>query len=104
VAYEPKLPDGVSLPPGFSVDVNDGRYKALHDLATRENLSQRAFSEILGVEAQRVTGEYERARAAAPTAAPPTPAPAKPDFSKMSTAQQFQAALERGSPPRRGQS
>jgi hypothetical protein len=44
---KPDLPEGVKLPPGFSVNTDDPRYKALHDLATRENLSQRAFSAIL---------------------------------------------------------
>ncbi|MGB7973331.1 MAG: hypothetical protein WCF81_03045 [Roseiarcus sp.] len=92
MAYEPKLPEGVSLPPGFKVDTGDARYKALHDLATREKLSQSAFSSILGVEAQRVNADYERARAT--PAAPAAPAPAaKPDFSKMSFAQKAQYAL-----------
>ena len=59
--FEPKLPDGVSLPPGFKVDTTDARYKALHDLASREKLSQSAFSQILGVDAQRVNSEYARA-------------------------------------------
>jgi hypothetical protein len=90
--YEPKLPDGVSLPPGFKVDTNDAHYKALHDLASREKLSQSAFSQILGVEAQRVNSEYERARAT--PAAPAAPAPAaKPDFSKLTTSQKFAHAL-----------
>jgi hypothetical protein len=99
MAYEAKLPDGVALPPGFRVDTNDARYRALHDLASRENLSQRAFSEILGVEAQRVNSEYERARTATPAAAAPAPA-AKPDFAKMSTQQQFHYAI--ATPSRRG--
>jgi hypothetical protein len=89
--FEPKLPDGVSLPPGFKVDTTDARYKALHDLASREKLSQSAFSQILGVDAQRVNSEYARARAT--PAAPAAPAPAKPDFSKMSTADKFAYAL-----------
>jgi hypothetical protein len=86
--YKAELPDGVSLPPGFKVDEADPRYKALHDLAVRENLSQRAFSSILGVEAQRVNADYERARAT-----PAAPA-AKPDMSKWSTSQKLQYALE----------
>lgn len=44
IEYKPELPPGTKLPPGFSVNTNDPRYKALHDLAVRENLSQRAFS------------------------------------------------------------
>jgi hypothetical protein len=90
MAYKAELPAGVSLPPGFKVDETDARYKALHDLATREKLSQSAFSQILGVEASRVNADYERARATAPAA--PAPA-AKPDFSKMSTTDKFAYAL-----------
>jgi hypothetical protein len=97
--YKPDLPAGVSLPPGFKVDTGDPRYVALRDLATREKLSQSAFSQILGVEAARINAEYERARAT--PAAAPAPAP-KPDFSKMSTRDQMAYALQRGAPPRRG--
>jgi hypothetical protein len=94
--YKLDLPAGVSLPPGFSVNVSDPRYVALRDLAHREKLSQSAFSAILGVEAQRVAGEYERARA---TPAAPSPAPAaKPDMSKWSTSQKLQYALENPKP------
>jgi hypothetical protein len=98
--YEAKLPDGVSLPPGFNINTNDPRYKALEALATRENLSQSAFGQILAVEASRVSAEYERARAApAPT---PAPAPAKVDMSTMTTAQQFHHALQKSAAARRG--
>ena len=69
MAFEPKLPEGVSLPDGFRVDVNDGRYKALHDLAEREKWSQKAFSDVLGIEARRVSAEHVRARAAQPAPA-----------------------------------
>jgi hypothetical protein len=91
MAYKAELPEGVSLPPGFKVDEADPRYKALHDLATREKLSQSAFSQILGVEAQRVNADYEHAaRAAAPA---PAPAPAKPgvpeNWGKMSFQQKM---------------
>jgi hypothetical protein len=100
MAYEPKLPEGVTLPPGFKVDTSDPRYKALEGLAERERLSQSAFSQILAVEASRVNAEYERARATPATAAPaPTPPP-KLDYSKMSTREQIAAALS-GSPGRR---
>jgi hypothetical protein len=85
----PTLPAGVSLPPGFSVNVADPRYVALREMAIREKLSQSAFSQILGVEAQRVNADYERARAT-PSPAPP----AKPDMSKWSTSQKLQYALE----------
>lgn len=100
MAYEAKLPEGVSLPPGFSINEADPRYVAVRDLATREGLSQKAFSAILGVEASRVNGEYERARAAAPTPAPSAPAtkPALPaNFDKLSMREQFAHALAHGS-------
>jgi hypothetical protein len=96
--YKPDLPAGTSLPPGFKVDVSDPRYRALHDLAVRERLSQSAFSSILKVEADRVNSEYERARAT-PAAPAPAAAPA-PDYSKMSTSQKFQLALERSAAKR----
>jgi hypothetical protein len=95
--YKPELPAGVTLPPGFSVNTADPRYVALREMATREKLSQSAFSSILGAEASRINSEYERARAAAPPAAPA--APAKPDFAKMSTADKFAYALAN---PKRG--
>jgi hypothetical protein len=87
VDYKADLPAGVSLPPGFKVDTTDPRYRALHDLAVREKLSQSAFSSILGVEASRITSDYERARS---TPAAPAPAPAaKPgvpeNWAKLST-------------------
>src|ERR1700733_1818554 len=47
--YKPDLPEGVTLPEGASIDVENPRFKALHDLASRENLSQSAFSGLLGI-------------------------------------------------------
>ena len=91
MAYEPKLPDGVTLPAGFRVNVDDARYKALHELATREKWSQAAFSNVLGIEAQRVSAEH--AKAAAPAATPAAPA-AAPDFGKMSTREKLHFALQ----------
>jgi hypothetical protein len=94
--YKPDLPAGTSLPPGFSANTADPRYVALRDLAHREKLSQSAFSAILGVEAQRVTGEYERARAAAPAhaAAPaPTASSVPANWASMSTQERFAHAL-----------
>jgi hypothetical protein len=90
-----ELPEGVSLPPGFKIDEADPRFVALRDLATRERWSQKALSDVLGIEARRVSAEYERANA---TPAAPAPA-AKPDFSRMNTAQKLRYALEN---PRRG--
>jgi hypothetical protein len=97
--YEPKLPDGVSLPPGFKVDVADPRYQALHSLAERERWSQKAFSDVLGIEARRVSAEHERARATPPPTPTPAPAP-RPDISMLSTREQFAHALS-NSPGRR---
>jgi hypothetical protein len=95
--YKPELPAGVTLPPGFSVNTADPRYVALREMATREKLSQSAFSSILGAEASRINSEYERARAAAPPAAP-----AKPDFAKMPFRDKMQYALEQNAAKRRG--
>lgn len=101
MAYEPKLPDGVTLPEGFRVDVEDVRFKALHDLATREKWTQKAFSDVLGIEARRVSAEHVRARAAQPAPSPaPAPKPGVPEgFSKMSFAAQATYALAN---PKRG--
>jgi hypothetical protein len=82
VAYTATLPEGM---PNLKIDTTDARYKALEAVATREGWSQKAFSDTLGLEASRVLAS---ARAAAPA-----PAPAKPDFSKMSTADKFAYAL-----------
>jgi hypothetical protein len=100
MAYSPTLPDGVSLPPGFSVNTSDPRYRAVEAMATRENLSQRAFSEILGAEASRINSEYERARS---TPAPaPAPAPVAKPYDQMSTAEKFAHALARDPAPPQG--
>jgi hypothetical protein len=99
MAYEPKLPDGVILPPGLRVDTGDARYRALEALATRESWSQAAFSETLGIEARRVSAEHERTHTA-PAAAAPAP---KPDLSKLSSREQFAHALA-NSPGRKPQS
>jgi hypothetical protein len=89
MAYEPKLPEGVTLPAGFSVKTDDPRYLALHALAEREKWSQAAFSDVLGIEARRVSAEHAKA---AQTSAQATPAPA-PDFTKMTTQEKFAHAL-----------
>jgi hypothetical protein len=103
IDYKPDLPADTKLPPGFSVNTSDPRYVALRDLASRENLSQSAFSQILKVEADRVNSEYERARAAAPApvpnGTPARPAPAKA-WEAMSSREQFAHALA-NSPGRR---
>jgi hypothetical protein len=92
--YEAKLPDGVTLPAGYSVDTKSERYREFEALATRHGLSQAAFSETLGIEAKRVALEHERTRAAAPAAAAPAaPAPAKRNFAAMSTREKFAYAV-----------
>ena len=99
MAYEPKLPEGISLPDGFRVDVNDGRYKALHDLATRERWTQKAFSDVLGIEARRVTADHERARAAQPPAATAPAASALPsNWSTMSSSERLAWSLANPKP------
>ncbi len=94
MAYEPKLPEGVSLPPGFKVDTGDARYKALEELATRERWSQKAFSDLLGIEGRKVAADHA-ARAAAPTQAPaPAPKPGVPEsWSKMTTQERLHWSL-----------
>jgi len=92
------------LPEGFKIQTDDPRYVALEALATRERWSQAAFSDVLSIEARRVSGEYERARATpAPTPAQVAPASGVPaGWDKMTTQQQMQHALERGAAARRG--
>lgn len=96
--FEAKFPAG-SAYAGWKIDTNDARYREQHALAEAAGLSQEQFSKGLEFEAQRVDRQRiaaENARAA-PPAAPPV---AKPDFSKMTTAQQFHHALTNG--PKRG--
>jgi hypothetical protein len=96
VPFEPKLPAGISLPEGHSIDTGAARYKELEQLATSQNWTQDAFSGVLGLEAKRVAD----ARASAPA---PAPAPAaKVAFEKMTTSQQFHHALERSAAKRNG--
>ena len=73
--YEPKLPDGVTLPPGHSIDTKSERYKEFEAMATRHGLSQSAFSETLGIEAKRVAAKHARSAAPGPRAgrSPPSP-------------------------------
>lgn len=104
MAYEPKLPEGVTLPPGHSIDTKSERYKEFEAMATRHGLSQSAFSETLAIEAKRVAAEHARSAAPAP---PPAPAPAaKPgvpaNWASLSTSQQFHHALERSAAKPRG--
>jgi hypothetical protein len=89
--YEPKLPDDVKLPPGHSIDTGSGRYRELHDLAERGKFSQAAFSDLLGIEARRVSAEHERARASQPAPAQP----ASRSWDKLSTQEKFAHALSR---------
>jgi hypothetical protein len=73
--YEAKLPAGVTLPEGHRIDSADPRYRALEQIATSQKFSQETFSNLLGLEAKKVSAEYERARAAAvpPRLLPPSP-------------------------------
>jgi hypothetical protein len=96
--YEARLSDGVKLPDGFSINKADPRYQALEALATREKWSQAAFSDVLSIEARRVSGEHERDRAAPA----PAPAPAAKPFAEVTTREQMHYALERSAAARRG--
>src|ERR1700722_17100148 len=63
MAYSPKLPEGITLPPGHSIDTSAARYKELEALATRQKWSQDAFSGVLGLEAKRVAEAHASASA-----------------------------------------
>jgi hypothetical protein len=92
MAYEPKLPEGITLPPGATIDTSSARYREFEAMATRHGLSQAAFSETLGLEAKRVAAAHASAPAPAPAPAPAVPA----DFDKLSSSQQFAYALSTG--------
>jgi len=102
--FEARLSDGVKLPDGYSINTADERYKALEVLATREKWTQAAFSDVLSIEARRVSAEHERARATPALAPAPSPSPTSgvAGWDKMSTQQQMQIALERSAAKRRG--
>jgi hypothetical protein len=95
--YEAKLPEGVTLPDGYSIRTSDPRYQALEALATKHGLSQAAFSDALGLEARKVSAAHASARAAAPA---PAPAPARPgvpeSWAKMSSREQIAWSLANG--------
>lgn len=55
--YKGDLPEGVKLPEGASIDVENPRFKALAETAHAEGWTQKAFSKALGLEVQRVTTE-----------------------------------------------
>jgi hypothetical protein len=94
MAYEPKLPAGISLPEGHSIDTSAARYKELEALATSQKWTQDAFSGVLGLEAKRVAEAHASASAPAPAA--------KVAFENMTTAQQFHHALARSAAKRNG--
>jgi hypothetical protein len=94
--YTPTLPEGMELPKGASINVDHPDYKALTAVAREEGWSQKSFSRVLALEAQR----HERTRAPQP---PSVPAPApKIDYAKLSTTEKFQLALERSAAKRNG--
>jgi hypothetical protein len=96
--FEAKLPEGMAVPAGHSINTAHEDYKRLVSLAEKEGLTQRQFSAALGYEYER----HARAASAPKPAPAPTPAPAaKPDFSKMTTREAFAHALA-NSPRTRG--
>ena len=52
--YKPELPKIEGLPEGVTVDTADPRFKAAAELEHNAGLSQKEFSSLLGIEAQRV--------------------------------------------------
>ncbi len=82
------------LPAGYAhlkIDVADSRYVAARDWAKANGLSQKAFSDLLGVEARSVVARQAAPAAAAP-AAPAKAAPAPiPGYSSMSFSQRWVA-------------
>jgi hypothetical protein len=95
------------MPAGLRVDVNHEDYKKLVSLASEENLSQKAFSRLLQLEASRV----QAAKPAGGEFSPPAPAPASAarpvptNWDKMSTRERFAFGLNHGSTrSNRGQS
>ena len=98
--YEAKLSEGVSLPEGHRIDTGNERSKALEALATREKWTQAAFSDVLSIEARRVSAEHERAPAAAPAPFAASGVPA--NWASLSTSQQFHHALQQSAAKPRG--
>jgi hypothetical protein len=97
--FEAKLPEGMAVPAGHSINVEHEDYKRLVSLAEKEGLTRRQFSAAFGYEFQR---HARAASAPMPAPAAPTPAPApKVDVSKLSTREQFAHALA-NSPRTRG--
>jgi|ERR1700722_16833252 len=92
MAYSPKLPEGITLPPGHSIDTSAARYKELEALATRQKWSQDAFSGVLGLEAKRVAKAH--ASASAPAAPAPAASGVPANWDKLTTSQQFHSALQ----------
>ena len=88
----------VDLPPdlkGHSIDTAHPLFKSFEADAVARGMSQEAFSAALAAYARGATGKP------APAPAPPAQA-AKPDFSRMSTAQKFHHALQQSAAKLRG--
>jgi hypothetical protein len=92
--FEAKLPEGLALPAGHSINTEHDDYKRLVTLAEREGLTQKQFSAALGYEFER---SQRSASAPKPAAATPAPAPARPalpeNWSKLSAKERFAHAL-----------
>ena len=59
-AYKPELPKLEGMPDGVTVDTADPRFKAAAKVAHDAGLSQKEFSALLGVEAQRVMAQQKQ--------------------------------------------
>jgi hypothetical protein len=94
--YEPKLSDGL---PSLKIDTADERYKALEQLATRENWSQKAFSDVLGIEARRVMASAPKA---IPEPAPAARAAVPANWGTMSFQERMHWSHEQNAAKRRG--
>jgi hypothetical protein len=80
--------------PGATVDVADSRYKSAAAAAHKSGMSQHMFSQMLGIEGQRVAGSHAKpAAAAAPVAAPIAASPRKIEgYDKMSMSERLIAS------------
>jgi hypothetical protein len=97
MAYEPRLPEGLSLPAGHSINTASEPYKQLEAVATAHKWSQESFSAVLGVEAKRIAATAPKAAPAAPAPAPAAKAAVPANWDRMSVREQIAFGLNNGS-------